>query len=447
MNNHNDQSALAIGQLIESLDVDPREWVESAIKRAEAADSVFICVTAERAREEAEQARHRQAAGHRLGLLDGVPLGWKDLIDVAGSPTTAGTKVLAGDPATRDAPAVSNASAAGLVSLGKTNMTELAYSGLGLNPHYGTPHATPGSGPARAPGGSSSGSAVAVAIGIVPAAMGSDTAGSLRVPAAFNGLSAYRPSTSRHDLTGVVPLAPTLDTIGVIAQTLEDCFAVDDCMRQRQVAVRQTLRPDRLTFVYDEPYFISQSTQPAVRDNLNRHLQRLEAQGARVLRQPVQAMRDTLDLITNVGWLGGFEAYHQHQHLLQQHSEADFDSRVYRRLQSVREARAETAVTLYLRRKALMKQLNEELSGAILVMPTVAHVAPLLSELEADPAVFADRNLATLRLTMVASLLDCPALTMPTGTDVDGQHTSAQWLLSQNEDERLVRSALALGRS
>ena len=161
-----------------------------------------------------------------------MPIGWKDIFDVAGAPTTAGSKLFSGNPAkTVDMACVANAAAAGMVAIGKLNMTELAYSGIGLNPHYGTPlnpndRATP-----RAPGGSSSGCGVAVAARLVPCAVGSDTGGSVRIPAAFNGVVGYKTSHGRIDATGLVPLARSYDTIGPLARSVEDCILLDMAMR------------------------------------------------------------------------------------------------------------------------------------------------------------------------------------------------------------------------
>lgn len=438
-------SALAMGRLLESGDLDARELTEQALSLAGESRSVFISLSPDRARMEADLAHRRRLSGLRHSVLDGVPLAWKDLIDVKGTVTTAGTRVLAQQPpAVSDAPAVANAAAAGLVSLGKTNMTELAYSGLGLNPHYGTPHATLGSGSPRVPGGSSSGSAVAVALGIVPAAMGSDTAGSLRIPAAFNGLYAYRPSQARHSLKGVMPLAPTMDSIGVIATTLADCVAVDDCMTRSQPQYPQDRPAHKPTCVFDEGLFAEESLDEAVRRNTSRYLEALSEQGVRVIRKPVRALREALGLISEYGWLGGYEAYHQHRALLGSHSESLFDPHVYRRLRSVADGKVEHVVHLYQHRRALIDRLTAELEGAFLLMPTVAHVAPELASLEQDPDRFSAVNLATLRFTMVGSLLDTPALAMPTGVDVDGQHTSVQWLAARGSDQQLIRSALAL---
>lgn len=437
-------SALEMGRLIKSGDLDPRDLVEQALSLAGQSRSVFISISSDRARMEADLSHRRRSSGLRRSILDGVPMAWKDLIDVEGTVTTAGTQVLAQrPPAAMDAPAVANAAAAGQVSLGKTNMTELAYSSMGMNPHYGTPHATPGPGLPRVPGGSSSGSAVAVALGIVPAAMGSDTAGSLRIPAAFNGLYTYRPSQVRHSLKGVMPLAPTLDTIGVIARTLADCVAVDDCMTRSQPQYQHRLLHGP-TCVFDEDLFANETLDEAVRLNMARYLEALSAQGVRVLRKPVTALRDTLKLIREYGWLGGYEAHHQHRELLASYPESLFDPRVYRRLKSVTGCKVEHVDHLYRQRRSLMSQLSEELEDAFLIMPTVAHVAPEMECLEQDPDRFAEVNRATLRYTLFGSLLDTPALAVPTGVDANGQYTSVQWLAPQGSDQRLISSALAL---
>ena len=175
------RSALETGRLLAAGELDAEAECEAALERAAGAGSVFTAVTAARAREEARAAAARLRAGAPAGPLDGVPVAWKDLVDVAGTPTTAGSALRRDAPAAaHDAPAVARLAAAGLVCVGKTNLSEFAYSGLGLNPHLGTPPNPLD--PARAPGGSSSGSAVAVAAGVVPCAIGTDTSGSIRVP-------------------------------------------------------------------------------------------------------------------------------------------------------------------------------------------------------------------------------------------------------------------------
>ena len=211
--------------------VDLTERTLAAIA-ASSDQAIFTEVLAKRARGEAEASRKRLKAGRPLGPLDGVPLAWKDLFDIEGRVTTAGSVVLSSNqPATRDAALVAAAVRGGMVTIGMTNLTEFAYSGIGLNPHFGTPRNPCDDKVARSPGGSSSGSAVAVAAGLAPVAIGTDTGGSIRVPAAFNGITGYKTSTGHYPMAGVFPLSRTLDTLGPFAHTVEDCVLTDMVLR------------------------------------------------------------------------------------------------------------------------------------------------------------------------------------------------------------------------
>ncbi|MGK0544606.1 amidase family protein [Halomonas cupida] len=436
-------TALAIGEAIRRGELDPVALTRQCLTRAADSDAVFISLTEQRALVEAEACAQRQRSGTLRGPLDGVPLAWKDLFDIAGTATTAGGKVLGKTPAARDAEAVRHTAGAGMVGIGKTNLTEIAYSGLGLNPHFGTPHHTPAGAEPRAPGGSSSGSAVAVAAGIVPAAIGTDTAGSLRVPAAFNGLVSYRPSQARHSRQGVTPLADSLDTIGVIATTLEDCLAIDDTMRGSAPLARAAAAPEQSVIVLDTGCLDDPRVSRAVGDNLEACASRLEDAGFHIIRRRVASVADTLEAIARHGWLGAAEAYTEYRALLEGPDAEAMDPRVRKRLAAARQMPPDSVVSLYRLRRALKTRLREELAGATLLTPTVAHVAPLLAPLEADPEHFAEVNLATLRLSMVASLLDSPAVALPSGRDDDRQHTSLQLSGPCGEDEALLRVALA----
>ncbi|WP_136065734.1 amidase family protein [Modicisalibacter radicis] len=438
------RTALAIGQAIQDGDIDPVALAQHCLDQAGASDAVFISLTPDRALAEAEAAARRRQLGIPLSPLDGVPLAWKDLFDITGTLTTAGSRVLAKAPASHDATAVRHATGSGMVCIGKTNLTELAYSGLGLNPHYGTPHHTPARSEPRVPGGSSSGSAVAVAKGIVPAAIGTDTAGSLRIPAAFNGLVAYRPSRARHDRLGVTPLAESLDTIGAIATSLPDCLAIDDLLRGKTLQPREPADPGHTVIVLDTTCLDDERLAPGVRQNLENSAERLARAGFRVIRRPIASVGDTLGLIQRHGWLGAAEAYTEYRDLLERDEAERMDPRVRQRLLAARSMTPNSVVTLYRQRRALQARLHQELAGAILLTPTVAHVAPVLAPLEADPERFAEVNLATLRLSMVASLLDSPAIAMPSGLDEQGQHTSLQFSAPRGEDESLLRAALAI---
>lgn len=421
---------------------DPVQALEQALDKASQVPAVFISLTDERARREAEAAAARWRAGQPLSGLDGVPVAWKDLYDVAGSVTTAGAAYRRNAPAALlDAPSVGLLCRAGMVSVGKTNLSELAYSGLGLNPHFGTPHNPHGTDQPRIPGGSSSGSAVAVAADIVPIAMGTDTAGSIRIPSAFNGLVGYRSSSRRYSRDGVFPLAHTLDSLGPLTRSVRDALAIDDLLHgRRQTHVARSLKGQH--FVLEQGAL--EGIEPAVRNNLLRAVDQLKAAGARVELRPSPTFQATLELIKHQGWLGAFEAFALHQALLDSADAEQLDPRVRRRLEAARALPASQLIALTDARRRLQQQLIDDLDGAVLITPTVAHVAPALAPLEADDALFVSTNLATLRLTMPGSFLDMPGVSLPSGRDALGLPIGLLLSAPSGEDARLLRAALSV---
>ena len=447
-NNERAPKALGMGAAIANGEADPRVLAATALDAAQAEDVAFITVLRERAEAEAQAAATRQKAGCLMSPLDGVPFAWKDLVDIKGTVTTAASRALVKHrkPARQDAPLVNRLAKAGLVSIGKTNLSELAFSGLGLNPSYGTPINPADNETPRAPGGSSAGSAVAVAKGIVPAAMGSDTAGSLRVPAAFNGLISYRPSCARHDGEGITPLAKSFDVPGVLATSVADCLAIDDCMRIGQLQKRKQLRPSSIRLVVDEAVLDEHVSDPAVRGNLSASLEQLAEQGVAVSYTRVSAVADVLNLIATQGWLGGAEGWAEYGWLVEADVADEMDQRVKHRLLAASQMNGEKVISLYRQRTALMQAIKQELEGALLVLPTVGHVAPPLGPLEADPAYFAEVNLQSLRLTMVGSFLDMPTIALPTGLNDERQFTSLQVSAPQGNDERLAAAGLTLSQ-
>ncbi|SAL29888.1 amidase [Caballeronia sordidicola] len=220
--------------------------------KAAAVPAVFLSTTPERAIREAEQSARGWREGRPPGLLDGVPIAWKDLFYMAGKVTTAGSAVLAARQAARtDAPLVSAGARTGMVCIGETGLSEFAFSGLGLNPYFGTainPRVDNGR---RAPGGSSSGAAVAVATGIVPVAVGTDTGGSIRVPSAFNGLAGFRASVARYSREGMVGLSATLDTYRPLATSVADCVAFDVVIRGVDVVLPEDATMPGARFIVD----------------------------------------------------------------------------------------------------------------------------------------------------------------------------------------------------
>ena len=421
---------------------DPVQVLEQVLLHASMAPSVFISLTAERALREAEAAAARWRAGQPLSVFDGVPLAWKDLFDVAGSITTAGAAYRRNAPtALLDAPSVGLLCRAGMVSVGKTNLSELAYSGLGLNPHFGTPYNPHSRDQARIPGGSSSGSAVAVAANIVPIAMGTDTAGSIRIPAALNGLVGYRSSSRRYSRDGVFPLARTLDSLGPLTHSVRDALAIDDLLHGRAQTHRaRSLKGQRFVLEHG----VLADVEPAVRNNLLRAVEQLRAQGALIDERESPTFQATLELIKHQGWLGSFEAFALHEALLDSADAEQLDPRVRRRLEAARSLPASQLIALSDARLRLQQQLVDELDGAILITPTVAHVAPALAPLQADDELFVKTNLATLRLTMPGSLLDMPGISLPSGCDAQGLPTGMLLSAPSGEDARLLRAALSV---
>jgi aspartyl-tRNA(Asn)/glutamyl-tRNA(Gln) amidotransferase subunit A len=237
MNDWLKMTACDLGRGIGSGDIDPVALTQTyldAIETHELKDRIYARVTAERALSEANAAALRAQSGQRLSLLDGVPISWKDLFDTAGVGTEAGSKLLEGRVPDRDAVVLANATAMGLVCLGKTHMSEIAFSGLGYNPSTNTPPCVNDAD--AVPGGSSSGAAASVAFDLAAAGIGSDTGGSVRIPAAWNDLVGLKTTTGRLTLEGVVPLALKFDTIGPLTRSVEDAAQLLALMEGGKVA-------------------------------------------------------------------------------------------------------------------------------------------------------------------------------------------------------------------
>ena len=439
-------SAAELGRSFASGKVDPVEATEFYLNQAKQTKAVFITVTEKRARMEAEAARTRWKAGFPMSSLDGVPIAWKDLFDVRQTVTTAGSAVFRNQrPATKDATLVVLAARAGMVCLGKTNLPELAYSGIGMNPHFGTPRNPHSRDVARIPGGSSSGSAIAVALGSVPIAVGTDTGGSIRVPCAFNGLVGFRSSIGRLSLDGLYLVCPSLDTAGPIARTVEDCVILDAVFRGLLEAPEQVdLFLQGQQFVIESAVLDDHRVEASVRRNLEDLVDGLARHGATIDRRCVPAVQEALDLHERFGWMGAPEILAQHEALLATKNAEMLDLRVRRRLESARSFSAVDLVHLWQARERLRAQIAAELNGATLVMPTVAHVAPPMEPLERDLDFFFKINAATLRLTMAGSFLGMPGITLPTGFDQDGLPTSALLSAAPGRDDFLLKTARAV---
>ncbi len=424
-------AALAAGSLT------PVQLVTEAVQRAHGAGAAFIEVFDRQAMAEAEQSAARWAVGNQLSAFDGIPFAVKDLFDVAGSVTTAGSKTRLSVPAAlRDAPIVANLRRHGLIPVGKTNLSEFAFSGLGLNPHFGTP--VPRERPDRAPGGSSSGSAVAIADDVVCVALGTDTAGSVRIPAAFNGLAGYRPSLGRYDQAGVFPLAASFDVAGPMANSVADCIAMDRMMGGKPGApgIEAPFRLLVETSLLDH----------AELDPLHRALvldfaERAARAGARVDMKPVAAMLKAGDLIRRVGWLGGVEAARLHRERLAGPERALIDPVVAKRLERAAAMPAGDIETLTNMRRQLIAEIAWEVGDAIVVKPTTLIAPPLLKPLVDDESLFIETNRQALFITMIGSYLDMPGVAIPQAATADGQPGSILLGGISGDDARVLAAA------
>lgn len=441
-----DRTATGIALAYRSGEADPVEVTQCLLSRIEKSmdDRVFLEVVPERALAEAKTAAARYKAGRPLSPLDGVPVAWKDLYHVAGTRTTAGSILLKDSaPQTADMPCVANAVAAGTVTIGKLNMTEFAYSGLGLNPHFGTAFNPNDRETPRSPGGSSSGSGAAVASRLVPIAIGSDTGGSVRVPASYNGTVGFKTSTGRIDKTGIVPLAATYDTIGPLARSVEDCILADMVMRGAAMSpVRRADLSELKLFVPTN--IVLNDAEPAVMENFERSLRALEARGVRIARGRFELLDVVSKLTADHGTIIAAESYAEYHEIADGEDGKRIDRRVLARMLMGKAMSARSLLEIQRTRAKVVPQVSAALDGALLVMPTTVITAPAIAPLEAGDDVFFRINTLTLRNTALTNVLDMCGVAMPNGRDEKGLPTSFLVSAPWDEDERLLGAALAM---
>ncbi len=374
---------------------------------------VFTHVAVERARAAARASDGLRAAGIVRSPLEGLPVSVKDLFDVAGEVTTAGSKVLRdAPPATRSAPVIERLIAAGAVIVGRTNMTEFAFSGLGLNPHHGTPKSPwDRAGGGRIPGGSSSGAAVSVTDGMAAVAIGSDTGGSVRIPSALCGLTGFKPTQRRVPTEGALPLSTSLDSIGPLGASVRCCALVDAVLAgelpqppaPRDVAGARLAVPE--TLVLD-------GLDAAVATAFERALAALSAAGARVTRIAVPEFARFAALHAR-GTLAGAEAWAWHRTLLSTRG-AEYDPRVGSRIHGGERMGAADYIDLVEARRRWIAQVEARLEAFdALLMPTVPIAAPRIDALQADDAVYFATNALILRNPTLINFLDGCALSLP----------------------------------
>jgi aspartyl-tRNA(Asn)/glutamyl-tRNA(Gln) amidotransferase subunit A len=388
----------------------PTDAVESWLERI-AEGPVYRVVTAGRARRQAARADALFQAGVDRGPLQGIPIALKDLIDTEGEVTAAGSAVLAeGSPASGDSPAAARLDRAGAVFLGKANMTELAFSGLGLNPHFGTPGCALD--PDRVPGGSSSGSAVAVATGLACVAIGSDTGGSVRIPAAFNGIVGLKTTDGAIPTAGCVPLSPTLDTLGPLARTVPDAWHTWRALADLPPAPFPGPAEDRLRLLVPES--LAAGLEPEVARAFQDACERLAAAGHALERSPVPVLDEVAELYARHGTFAGIEGFALHRELLERGG-GRIDPRVSTRILAYADRTRDDLARLVEARA----RVRREMEGIArpydaLVAPTVPILPPRIRDLASDLA-YLEANASVLRNTQIFNFLGWPAASVPCG--------------------------------
>ena len=389
-------------------EVDCASLVRLSLQRAATTPAVFTRCYPQAAMAAAVQADHARKAGLPVSAIAGLPVSIKDLCDVAGETTLAGSIVLKGEPpATADASVVARLRAAGAALIGKTNMSEFAFSGIGLNPHYGTPVNPADPTVARIPGGSSSGAAVSVAAGICVAAVGSDTGGSIRIPAALCGLVGFKPTMRRVPVTGTNPLSPTLDTICAMTRSVRDCLLVDAIMADVPLKPEPlNLRGMRLAVPGG---VVVENLEPHVAQSFAAALSLLSAAGAALFEVPMPLLAEARAL----NFFGSIESYARYRDLLDTRGD-DVDFRVAKRMRLGAAFSEQDITQLHQTRQQWIGQMDVALAGFdAMLMPTVPMVAPAIAPLEASEDLFWATNLALLRNPSIVNLLDGCAVSLP----------------------------------
>jgi aspartyl-tRNA(Asn)/glutamyl-tRNA(Gln) amidotransferase subunit A len=371
----------------------------------------FIHVDAEAAIEAAEamdRLREVKAAPSRFA---GIPVSIKDLFDIRGQVTRAGSRALDDSPpAEADAPAVARLRRAGFVVIGRTNMTEFAYSGIGINPHYGTPKSAWQRSVGHVPGGSSSGAAVSVVDGMAHGALGTDTGGSCRIPAAYNGIVGFKPTQRRVPLDGAVPLSSTLDSIGPLARTVACCAALDAVLADETFVPLQP-RPIRGMRLAVPTTVALDDLDNEVARAFERALETLSRQGALIERIEVPEFLDVAVMNTKGGFAAA-ESFAWHRYLIVGSGDV-YDPRVSLRIMRGESISAADYIDLLVTRKSMIERATVRLAPYdALIMPTTANTPPVIAEL-ADDKAFTKANLLSLRNCTLINMIDGCAISLP----------------------------------
>jgi aspartyl-tRNA(Asn)/glutamyl-tRNA(Gln) amidotransferase subunit A len=406
---------LSLADDLEAGRTSARKLVEECIARIAAPDGegqrTFIHVDRDAALAAADAMDHLRKANAAPSRFAGIPVSIKDLFDIKGQVTRAGSRALEDSAAAeRDAPAVARLRRAGFVVIGRTNMTEFAYSGIGINPHFGTPKSAWQRSVGHVPGGSSSGAAVSIADRMAYGALGTDTGGSCRIPAAYNGIVGYKPTQRRVPLDGGVPLSFSLDSFGPLANSVSCCAILDAVLADEPFT---SIRPRPIKGMHlAVPMTIAlDDLDDAVAKTFERALETLSRQGARIERIEVPEFND-IAVMNSKGGFAASESYAWHRYLITSKGDM-YDPRVATRIMRGESMSAADYIDLVTSRRSLITRMAARLEPYdALVLPTTANTPPRIADL-ADDKAFAVANLRSLRNCSLINMIDGCAISLP----------------------------------
>lgn len=427
-------------------EISSRERVERSLAAIKDPDGegerTFLLVHENEALAAADRADAQRRAGSTLPPLAGIPISIKDLFDEAGVVTLGGSTVLLGTPpATRDATVVDRLKKAGAIIVGRTNLTEFAYSALGINPHYGTPRNVFDRATGRVPGGSTSGGAISVADGMVIGAIGTDTGGSVRIPAALNGLVGFKPTARRVPQDGVLPLSRSLDSVGPIGNCVADCALLDQVLAAEPSDLATPVGLRGLRFALPKTVVLD-DLSPAVAIAFEAALTRLSAAGASIIELPMSEFAQAAT-VSPRGAIASYEAFSVHRQWIKDAGDK-YDPRVIARILPGEKITAAEHAELLRLRSSFIAAINAAAHGYdAMLMPTTPDTAPTIVEASKDDESYFRFNGRMLRNASLVNLFDGCALSIPCH-DPGNAPVGLMIAGTQNTDRRILEIGLAV---